>query len=67
MEALNTAEYEAKRFGIAKEIRLVDPGIAESWRGLDCVPPWSVERFLEEMSTYKDDKLFMLTDRSINH
>ena len=45
-----------KTFKKEEEI-LKDAALQNAWEGLECEPPWTIERFLNQMSLYRDDYL----------
>lgn len=38
--------------------------IAGAWKAMEADPPWSVEKFLNQMTNYEDDPIFELLDIS---
>ena len=53
LEKLKTA----KKFFVQEVSELEDETIKDAWEGMECDPPWTVERFLDQMSSYKNNFL----------
>lgn len=56
-DSLKIIEGKAK---IENYTKIEDETIADAWEGIQSVPPWTVKRFINQLSEYDDDSIFDL-------
>ena len=57
------AEKKAQKFINAEVLTVLNKdNIKGAWEHMECIPPWSVWKFLKQMSIYNDDEHFELID-----